>query len=45
MIARLMTLFAMMATPSRIAASSAVFIVTNTGHNLTDGTNLITQKD
>jgi|DEB0MinimDraft_10_1074344.scaffolds.fasta_scaffold08310_4 hypothetical protein len=45
MIARLMTLFAMMTTPSRIAVSPTVFIVSSTGHTISDGANLIIQKD
>ncbi len=43
MIARLFTLFMMMSGTR--TNDIAVYIITSTGHNLTDGTNLIIQKD
>ncbi len=45
MIARLFTLFMMMSGTRTVSNDIAVYIITSTGHNLTDGTNLIIQKD
>jgi len=45
MIARLFTLFMMMSGTRAVSNDISVYIITSTGHTLSDGANLIIQKD